>query len=186
MKHNWYLFILLGLAIMSCDGRKSPNEFLKTAVAEFNKKHPQIETYTFYPKSYTEIKTDTLIGPHFRVIIKNYSLMDKTVEIAKTKQHQLQLHRVFESEVLVYNNTKTLVNRHLNVEVFKQIDPNPFWENATLEHVWVNQDTSNNHALNLEITFIDPKSKAFRHYLMTINQKGQQQITIKDKSIPLC
>lgn len=183
MKRLIFLIASIWLICVSCDGRKSKSESLKASIAEFNQKQSNKENVTFYPKEYTEVVTDTLIGTSFRVHIKNYSLPNQSIAMLTNEvTNNLKLHRVFESEIAVTTTTKTILNTHISAEQFKARSKDAFWNNATLQQVWVNQELSTLDKIQLDVSFINPEEKSFKLYRMSIDGNGQQQLTLIEES----
>lgn len=164
---------------MSCDGRQSHRESLESAVSEFNKKQTSIEVIKYYPKEYTEIVTDTIISNTLEVKIKNYTLMDKQIPLLSKSN---EVHRVFESEVEVFAASTSVFKTIINAELFATQKDTPFWNHATLEHVWVNQDLSTVKEVFLEVSFLNPITKNFKLYRMTIDTSGKHQIHLIEET----
>lgn len=185
MKYILLLFTLSAMVLTSCDGRQSSTESLQQSISEFNQKQTPLELISFYPKEYTEVETDTIMSNNLRVNIKNYSLMNQEVILHKKtigNNKDIQYHRAFESEIIVYNTNQKIYTTTINAYQFQNKDKSSFWNNATLEHVWVNQETSGLDWVNLEITFIDPQTHAYRVYEMTINQNGKENTILKEQN----
>ncbi|WP_053977697.1 hypothetical protein [Mangrovimonas xylaniphaga] len=185
MKYILLLFTLSAMVLTSCDGRQSSRESLQQSISEFNQKQTPLELISFYPKEYTEVETDTIMSNNLRVNIKNYSLMDQEViQHKKTigNNKDIQYHRAFESEIAVYNANQKIYTTTINAHQFQNKDNSSFWNNATLEHVWVNHETSGLDWVNLEITFIDPQTHAYRVYEMTIDHNGKQDTFLKEQN----
>lgn len=182
------LSILSCLALLffaSCDQRTSEKERLENAISEFNQKQTVLETQTFYPETYTEIKTDSIISDTFKVSISNYSNMQKTIVLTEkpsVKTEALKAHRVFESDVLVAVQNKVVFEGHFSAVDFKNNNTSEFWKDATLEHIWVNQDQSDETQLLLGISIVNPKSKAYKYYEMRIDHFGKQSIQLIEET----
>lgn len=178
------LFIISAtiLVAYSCKRTESPRENLQKSISEFSKKHTDLNIVTnYYPKEYTEVRTDSIIANTFKVSIKNYSRMDSQILVdseTEDKKTKINYHRVFESEIRIASATKPLFSATINAENFKHATQSDFWNNATLEHVWVNQDTSNDHEINLSISFINPKTKAYKLYELMVNHRGAQYLSL--------
>lgn len=187
MKYYYLFAVLLCVAFSSCDGRKSHKESLEESVSKFKLKDSNLDIITYYPKQYTEVATDTILSNTFQIKIKNYSLMDNNVIITTSSQenrNKIEYHRVFESEIVVFNKSEKILETTINAEIFKQQSTiNSFWDNATLEHVWVNQESSNDDTVNLEISFINPKDKARKLYQMSIDKLGKYNTFLRDEHI---
>ena len=182
MKKSLFILLLAALAIMSCNRPESPRENLQKSISEFSKKHIDLNIVTnYYPKEYTEVRTDSIIANTFKVSIKNYSRMDSQILVdsetddTKTK---INYHRVFESEIKIALASKPLFSTIINAEDFKDASQPEFWNNATLEHVWVNQDTSTDTEINLSISFINPKHNTYKLYELVVDNRGAQRINL--------
>ncbi|MEZ4857167.1 MAG: hypothetical protein R2812_11915 [Gelidibacter sp.] len=185
MKKILLLLFITSIIFMNCDGRKSHRESLQQAISEFNQKQRPHEIVTFYPKEYTEIVTDTLISNRFEVNIKNYSLMDQAITLKglKNQTSEKAFQRVFVSEVVVNSNSKAIFKAHINAEQFPLNTHSEFWNNATLEHVWVNQETSTKERVNLEISFLNPLDNTYKIYQMDVDSQGQHHIHLLEETI---
>jgi hypothetical protein len=164
---------------MSCDGRQSQRESLENAVSEFNQKQTPIETVKFHPKDYTEIVTDTIISNALEVKIKNYTLMDKHIVLNSNSN---EMHRLFESEVEVFAASTSVFKTIINAELFATQKDSPFWNQATLEHVWVNQDLSTVKEVFLDVSFLNPITKDFKLYRMTVDISGKHHVHLIEET----
>ncbi|MGJ8593621.1 MAG: hypothetical protein ACSHXF_13805 [Aquaticitalea sp.] len=177
MKNILLVLFLACVGFVSCDGRKSRSESLKASVAEFNEKQSEIPEVNYYPNEYTEVVTDTIISNGINVHIKNYSLLDKSILMSATENGQKE-HRVFESEVVISTATKEILNTRISVEMFKSESSDSFWNSATLQHVWVNQELSSSMDVKLDMTFINPTNDTYKLYRLSIDDNGQQQMEL--------
>jgi hypothetical protein len=181
-----FIPLILLLILTSCDGRKSNIDRINDAVTEFNNNERLINIIDYYPKQYTEIKTDSIISKTFRVHVKNYSVMTQGIlvkQFANNRNKTSQFHRVFESEITVTVNNKIIYSEHISVEKFRAFELTEFFNNATIEHVWVNQEHSNTKNLSLGVSLINPKNKAFKLYEILIDKLGNERlILIEDHS----
>src|SRR5690606_8913551 len=148
---------------------------------EFNLKNIEFETVNYHPEAYVEIVTDTLISNGMNVHIKNYSLLDEQILISNKNignSKEFKYQRVFESEIIVSNASKDILSTHISAKEFKTIDPDLFWDHATLQHVWVNQDLSTDVDIKLDISFINPTNNAYKLYRMSIDGNGKQTFNL--------
>lgn len=185
MKNILLVLVIVSVGCVSCDGRKSKSESLKTALEEFNLKQSNFEIATYYPKEYTEVVTDTIISNQIKVHIKNYSDENDTVLISNepnSTPKKVNYHRVFESDVVISTPTKQVFKAHISAEQFKSISKDIFWNNATLQQVWVNQELSTIQTIQLDMSFINPKEKTYKLYRMSIDGNGQQQLNLIEQS----
>jgi len=166
---------------MSCDERTSKRDALKQDIVDFNKNIKPIVLKTYYPEFYTETKTDSIISKTFEVSIKNYSIDGLGILINESiegLQKASEYHRVFASDVTVAVSNKIIYDKHISVDSFEDLSNSEFWKNATLEHVWVNQEHSNSDQLSLGISFINPVHSTFKLYEMRIDNQGNERLML--------
>lgn len=182
MKKSILLLFIVAIAMFSCNRYESKRENLQNSISEFSKKHSYLNLVAqYYPEEYTEVQTDSIIANKFKVRIKNFTnmnaqiLMSSETDETKTK---LNYHRVFESEITIASATKQLFSSTIKAKDFKDNTQPEFWNNATLEHVWVNQETSNSKELFVEISFLNPKNNAYKLYELVVNTEGQQRLKL--------
>ena len=70
----------------------------------------------------------------------------------------------------------------INAELFATQQDTPFLNHATLEHVWVNQDLSTMKEVFLDVSFLNPITKDFKLYLMTVDASGKHQIYLIEET----
>jgi hypothetical protein len=179
MKNIVIIFTLITALFMSCDGRQSQRESLQNALNDFNKKQTSIDVIKYHPKEYTEIVTDTIISNTLEVKIKNYTLMDKQIPLISKSN---EVHRAFESEVEVFASSTSVFKTIINAELFATQKDTPFWNNATLEHVWVNQDLSTAKEVFMDVSFLNPITKDFKLYRMSVDVSGKHQIHLIEET----
>lgn len=177
MKKFLGVILIITVVCFSCDGRQTKKESLQKAVSEFNLKTSPLSTVTYTPEAYVEIVTDTLIANAVSVQIKNYALMDAQILIPKDVPGHQHYQRVFESEIRITTASKKIVHTHISAQQFRAVENDPFWEHATLQHAWVNQELSSVEDITLDISFMNPLTSAFKLYRMSINAQGQQTMT---------
>ncbi len=185
MKSILLILILICVGFISCDGRKSRSESLKSSIGEFKEKHSEVIHMEYYPKEHTEVVTDTLFANNVKVQVKNYSLPDESIWMAQNEKviPKIEIrHRVFESEVVVSTAVKEIFNTHISAEQFKTVYSDEFWNHATLQHVWVNQELSTSKHIRIDMSFIDPSDNSYKLLRMTIDGQGGQQIHLIEES----
>ncbi|MEY8848935.1 hypothetical protein AB9K26_08970 [Psychroserpens sp. XS_ASV72] len=183
MKKFIFVLAIAALAFSSCNHKGSSREQLQNAIEDFSKKQTTLENISYFPENYTEVQTDSLIANSFKVSIKNYSIMDKDILLKSSRKHNeinLEYHRVFESEIKIVHENKTILETIINAQGFKQNSEDVFWNDATLEHVWVNQQQSNKDQLFLNISFLNPKSKAYKLYEFVVFSDGNKIVELKE------
>ncbi len=185
MKNILFLIAIICIAFISCDGRKSKSMALKESIEEFNQNQSDIETVIYYPKEYTEVVTDTIISDGLKIHIKNYSLKNEAVLISspkKTLQEEATYHRVFESEIVVSTPSKIIFSGYISAAQFKEKSYDPFWNHATLQHAWVNQELSTTHHVQVDVSFINPKENSYKLFRISIGADGQEQINLIEEN----
>ncbi len=177
--------ILLIIFCSSCDQRTSKKERLETAVSEFNKKLELKTSKAYYPEGFVEIQTDSIISDTFAVSIKNYTNMHSEIGVLKgtSSQNEKNLnYRKFESDIKVSVNNGLIFERHVSADNFEQNQGLDFWQDATLEHIWVNQDQSTKERLSLNISIINPKLNTFKLFEMRIDKNGKETINLIEET----
>lgn len=61
--------------------------------------------------------------------------------------------------------------------------PDPFWDNATLQHAWVNQELSNTNSVTLDFSFINLQNHNYKLYRMAIDADGHHSVTMIEQNI---
>ena len=184
MKYILILLIAFTSFFMSCDRRTSKKESLQHAISEFKHKQAIMEVVTYIPKEYTQIVTDTVIESKVNVHINNYSLMDDNVVITTDKNsYKKEFHRSFESEIVVYRSNVVWFKTLLNAKTFADNNYGLFWNNATLQHAWVNQEESNGENISIMVSFVNPSTESYRLYQLYINETGIYKTSLKENFI---
>ena len=186
MKNIFFVVALVSIICLSCDGRQTKKESLEHAISEFNLTSSPIEMVTYQPEAYVEIVTDTIVSNSVKVSIKNYALLDEQILVSDVKDaiyRKINYQRVFASEIHVSSASKDIFSIHISAKQFKAINADPFWDNATLQHAWVNQELSTMNDINLDISFINPKNKAYKLYRMSIDADGKQTLNLIEEHI---
>lgn len=181
MKNIFFLIAIISVTFISCDGRISKSNALKDSIREFSQKQSEIELVTFYPKEYTEVVTDTLLSNKVKVHIRNYSLDNETIFISssdKKSPRKVNYHRVFKSDIVVSTPSKEILKTHISAKQFASDHPDDFWDNATLQHVWLNEELSTTLDIHLDISFINPANQSYKLFRMSIDIHGQRRINL--------
>ena len=182
MKKLVLFLAILSLVLISCDGRKSKSVALKESIEAYNKKYAELDKITFVPKAYSEVVTDTIISNAVKVHIKNFSLPDEAILISSSSDGSMTYHRVFESEIVVSTSTRDIFSTLVSAAQFKNNSIDTFWDHATLEHVWVNQELSTAHHIRLDMSFINPKDNSYKLYRMVIDDKGHSTLDLIEEN----
>ena len=172
-------------SFVGCDGRESAKESLEKSVSNFNESQGKVMFDYYYPEAYTETINDTIISNSLIVRVKNYSLMQKNVLLAKIGEDrfgQSKYHRAFESEITIHSSSKLIFNTIINADEFIPNLSDHFWDNATLEHVWLNQDESTSELASFHISFINPQTNKYKLYQMLIDMNGERKLNLLEDS----
>lgn len=184
-----YILVLcfIAFSLIGCDGRKDSKTVIEKSITKLRKRH-QVEHNIFFPKAHLQNVTDTIYSNGKRIRIKNYTIDNKAILVNSTLEKEKNIkttkyHRVLESEITIYKDSKPLFTKHLNLENFKYKTDDEFWNNATLEHVWVNDDIYNLQRINIHFSFINPIDNTYKLYKMYVGEKGIENIyLIEDNS----
>jgi len=141
------LIVLVIVSIfMSCDGRKSHNEALKNSIEKFRDSIELAEIAEYIPKEYSEIVTDTILNNGFKVSIKTYTDMKKSV--AGTYQEDSTIfknyYREWISEVMIQKDNKTIFNEIIDRDFFlkNKIKIDEQLANAIHTGIWIEDEKS--------------------------------------------
>lgn len=177
-------FIML-LLFLSCDKRQTKNEALQQAIASFNLKNPAVERIG--PEMEVDIVTDTIIFDTFKIRIKNFTSSEEEnfiSEAADLPSNKKKYSPIFAAEICVSKASKDIFNMYLSAKEFKMVaPPDPFWDNATLQHAWVNQELSNTNSVTLDISFINLQNHNYKLYRMAIDADGHHSVTMIEQNI---
>ncbi|AXT20178.1 hypothetical protein D7030_03430 [Flavobacteriaceae bacterium AU392] len=187
MKTKLLLLFLLTISIISCDGRKRTKQILDNSVSKFKEVAPQIDFKIYHPKVYAEVVTDTLLTNDMHINIKNHTLMNEQIFISeiidKNKIKKAKYHRKFQSEIKIYKNSIPIVKMIINAKDFKLNTKDLFWNNATLEHAWVNKNTSTSELIYIDFSFINPVNQCHKFYRMEVDKNGNQNIYLLEEHV---
>ncbi|MFD2823437.1 hypothetical protein ACFS5M_07125 [Lacinutrix iliipiscaria] len=155
-------FLTLTIMFTSCDGRDKAFRSAQTDLLENKILDTFTEALNYYPKTYAEKVTDTILSNGFKVHIKLYSDMNNAI-IVKDKEHTH--FRDFIVDVKITKDSQELFNGTIDksfllekelfdVNATKQFLVQDFWiEN--LEHIY-------NGTPTLFLEYINPESRKNR------------------------
>ncbi len=177
------LFIFLFLALICLtvfDGRKSRQKIFKKEFKEFSKFELNKEEIPIYPESYVEIETDTIIGQSFKTKIKNRTLTGYQVLLKGEKPHRYVQN--FQSDISVCIAEQEIFRLNLTAQNFELNVHDSFWNNATVQHTWVEQDLSSEENLVMKISFLNPQSNYYKLYLLEVDLEGKHQLKMIEEN----
>ncbi|MFC0605830.1 hypothetical protein [Winogradskyella pulchriflava] len=185
MRYFIGLLLLLFIASVSCEGRKSSSQALAEDVEEFIK-NVTTEVDIYVPKDYTEREVDTLMNNGYSIKIKTYSDMENSVLFTKIKDtvNYQTYYRNFKFDILVkidnkviYDETfdKKRVNKALNLK------PNytsgsslyNFDKLAVLKSIELNNDPTLNNQVVIDVLYEIPNSNKQALHQLIIDDRGK-------------
>ncbi|MBO6606288.1 hypothetical protein [Psychroserpens sp.] len=182
MRQIAIILTFISAAILrSCSYSETKNERFNRAITEFNKKVKSIELNNYYPNSYTEVKTDSIIANTFDVRIKTFSAATGYILIETTTNNHLTeqlFHKDFYSEIKVHVSDRIVYQKQLKASLFDRASDPIFWDNATLEHVWIDQWSSNTNSLALHVSLMNPLENTFKLYEIRIDRLGNETMRL--------
>jgi len=139
------IFAILALALfmLNCDGRTSTSKALKESVKQFNAENT-IEFVSHYPETYTETKKDTLLSNGFRIQLKTFSNMHKSISktMSSNGANYNIKYREFESSIILEYNNVIIFHNTIDKTFLNQSLPEDLDENLLLKSAWINEEAS--------------------------------------------
>ena len=134
----------------------------------------------YFPESYSEIETDTILNNDSRVVIKLFTDMNSSVVKTTTKDTiQLKNHyRNFNAQVIIYKSNNEIFNQIIDKTFFKEsINPTSDIENSILQHVWLDELANlTENKIILDFTFTDTNKNIVSIYQVNIDTNGNYEI----------
>lgn len=171
--------LLLPVIVMffSCDGRERKH---KTNVEVFNASNHKdsiLENIKYFPESYFETITDTILSNGFEVKIKTYADMNSSVlnEFKVDTIVHKHYYRDAISEITVLKNKVEIVSEKINKSYFLNRDKElkQYFETANLSGVWVNQnDSISENEISIYIMFCKPETDNYFLNEMIVSNNG--------------
>ena len=178
MKKLLILFSLI-LAFISCDGREKAYRKNQTVLKEANLLDSFTEQIKFFPETYTEIVTDTILSGGLQIKINYHSLEnDFVLKITKTKEDTVvkEHFKNFEAQINFFKNNRLIIKNVINKDMFSEFENSDFWKDAIMQHVWVDYLTSNDKQICLNTTFNIPNTTIYKDYIILLNEDGTFKI----------
>lgn len=171
------LTLISALFLWSCSYSETKKERLNNAISEFNQNINKIDLINYFPETYTEVKTDSIIENTFKVSIKNFSSNESGLNLNNSSDqfsNTRHIHRVFMADINVKVVYRIVYQKRLKAQHFDPYSDPEFWSNATLEHVWIDQWKSNSESLALNVSFLNPLNKTYKIYELRIDSNGNE------------
>ncbi|WP_336129157.1 hypothetical protein [Mesoflavibacter sp. CH_XMU1422-2] len=179
---NKFTVLLLGIIItlISCDARDKINRLPKDILKEKNLLESFSERVSYFPKEYTEVKTDTILSNGYHVNVKTFTDM-KSSYLRQFKHDSINYkyhYRDYKAQVVARQN-KIIFNDVIDKQYILKHDKTVsyYMETSILKSVWVNQEESlNQNKLVLNILFTQPKSNTEKLFELVIDNKGDKKL----------
>ncbi|WP_298239395.1 hypothetical protein [uncultured Algibacter sp.] len=180
------IFVLFGIVLCSCDGRKSKNDLLKESIIKFKDSIEPIEIVKYFPKEYEETQTDTILSNGYAVHIKAYVSMKDAVSNEYQIDSKTTIKDVFRKRLYEIN-----VEREGVLIFNKLINTNFFSSHGKIEKLNLSKTIVNNIEVNQELSMQDnlfltaeivnvssEKAKYYKHtfFNIIIDSKGIHQL----------
>ncbi|WP_282070310.1 hypothetical protein [Olleya namhaensis] len=173
-KFAFLLFALI-LVLLSCDGRHHVNKKPRDILIEKNLYQSFAEQTQYFPESYTETITDTILSNGYRVTIKSYTDMTKAVLQSFEEDYitNNNYYREFVSEIEVFKDDRP---------IFKQVMDDNFLSEKVSDYVsteiYIDQQKSlETNTVHIIASQCIPRSTNCPTYNLTIEANGDYNIT---------
>lgn len=182
------LLLLLIIGFTSCEGRKTSQQALSESIEEFKKK-VNLETHVYIPGDYMEHEVDSILSNGFRVKIKTYADMERSVRFSIIKDTvNYQTHyrnfkfdiRVEKEGQLIYEETfdKLKVNKTLGYS--DDLSSNsPFYNfssSAVLKSLSLDEENSLTNEIHINLMYAIPETDKFAMHTLSINEDGSSNV----------
>jgi hypothetical protein len=187
MKH-FSVLLLLFVAFISCEGRKTQNQALAEDIEDF-KKVVSYEVNVYVPETYMEREVDTLLSNGFYIKIKTYSDMDNSVLFTKIKDtvNYQTYHRNFKFDIIVKKNDELLLNRHFDKKsinkLFKydtvtksNIEGYDFYKLGVLNSIQIDTSLQSTDLIKIDIIYAIPETNRRSLHSLFIDDKGVLEV----------
>lgn len=179
---NKFTALILGIIIclLSCDGR----EKVKRKPIETLKEKNMIESFStresYYPKTYSEVKTDTILSNGYTVKVNTFTDM-RSSYLKQFKHDAINYkyhYRDFKAEIVASHNS-IIFNDVIDKDYILKHDKSVayFLKSSILKSVWVNQEqTVKQDKLVVNILFTQPNSNTNKMFELVIEPNGQYKL----------
>lgn len=178
-------FLLLILALTSCEGRKTKQQALKEDIEKFNKE-VNIQVDVYVPETYVEKNIDTLLSNGYHIKIKAYTDMANSVLLTKIKDtiNYQTYYRNYKFDIIVEKDSKVIYNKSFDKQkankAFK-FSPNlvkgselyNFDKLAILNAIQVDDDPSYTNTVVIDVMYMIPQTDKVSYHKILINDKGK-------------
>lgn len=187
MKQILFLCFAIAIILTSCDGRKTKKEFLDQAVVNYNLKYQTSEIANYKSNDTFRMVSDTIFSNNFSVHIENYSLPDHRFLLSQTLNKNSVLisnyRQTHKADIDVIFEGRTIMSTTVSGEKLRfKFTDFLFWEDASLQHAWVNQDLSTDDKIMIDISVANLLYNSYKLFRMSIGKNGQYNINLIDQN----
>ncbi|GAA4808830.1 hypothetical protein [Litoribaculum gwangyangense] len=156
------ILLLLAISIFGCHNNKTKQDTLNESISKFVNSLKPVEIVEFIPKEYTQVISDTILSNGFRVKIKSYTNMEKSVHktiINDNYINQNNNYRDWISEVKIEKDGKLIWSETINDDFFlkNEIQKELFLSKAININVRVDEENSiKKDSITLIAGYFDP------------------------------
>lgn len=178
------LFLTIIIVLSSCDGR---NKAFRTAADDL--KDSKVldsfsETTTYFPETYVEVVTDTLLNNGLQVKIKTYTDMEDIIlnEFVADSIKYKHYYRNYTGEIHIAHNKTLVFDQKIDKSLFKALSPDFNWKEAIMGQIVLDQENTNAKQVFIDVFYCVAESENCKDYKLIINRDGE--LKIKDLNTP--
>ena len=178
MKYFSIITILLICCFTSCDGKQRVNQTNQEKLENSNLTKSFFERVEYFPKEYTEVKTDTTLSNGYRIKIAFYSDMDNTIlnDFKIDTIHYKHYYREFKGDLSIIINDKVVFNKTIDKSYFTDNLNEMFWQNSIMGNISLDEDKTTHKLLYFNVFFCIPESEICKDYNIIIDNNGKSKI----------
>ncbi|WP_308992816.1 hypothetical protein QLS71_015860 [Mariniflexile litorale] len=170
-------FLLIVFVFLSCTGGKTKKDSLKTSVEKFKDSIGVLEIVKYFPETYSETITDTVLSNGFKVKIKTYANMNSSVINTFEADTIVYKHfyRDYISEITVFKNDNKILSESIDKPFFLKHNNElkEYFEIAILSGVWINDNEElTKDKTSIYIMYTQPETDNYYLSEMIINSDG--------------
>lgn len=172
-KYTFLLFIIL-IALISCNGRDRVKKSNQEVLIENKLLNLFSENIKYFPESYAESTTDTILNNGFRVKIKTFTDMENSVlntfEVDSIKHNHY--FREIISEIVVFKNKKQIFKNKID-DTFLSV----MLSDYIINEIYIDEQKSlDTNKLHLITSLCIPRSVNCPVYSILIDENGKYEV----------
>lgn len=181
-----FIFIL-SIMFVSCDGRHRTYQSNQDNLKEHNLYESFSENVKYFPETYSEVTSDTLMSNGCHVKIKTYTDMDNSfLNVFKkdTITHK-NYYRNLKTSVTIAKDNQNIATTLITKDFIMDYDASykTDLKNKVLQGVWLNQyESLKTNSVAMDVLFHDPIKNNTVCYRLTVNDNGDYFIESNPKS----